>query len=195
MNVILPTKIFLTRGSGQHKEKLVSYEMALREAGINPFNLVRVSSIFPPGCELVSREEGLKLLKPGQIVFLVMSENATDEAHRLISASIGMAVPEDERVLRVPRRTRQLRAGRGGRRAVHGGPGGRDAGDEARPEARRPSESGKRHLSPFGDDVRDGPEHHPDGNGKPRAVDDDHRGRRPGHLTYRSRGFGFRILM
>jgi arginine decarboxylase len=97
MNAILPTKIFLTRGSGQHREKLVSFEIALREAGINPFNLVRVSSIFPPGCELVSREEGLKLLKPGQIVFLVMSENATDEAHRLISSSIGMAVPDDGR--------------------------------------------------------------------------------------------------
>ncbi len=66
MNVILPTKIFLTRGSGQHKEKLVSFEIALREAGINPFNLVRVSSIFPPGCELVSREEGLKLLSPAR---------------------------------------------------------------------------------------------------------------------------------
>jgi arginine decarboxylase len=97
MSVILPAKIFLTRGSGQHKEKLVSFEIALREAGINPFNLVRVSSIFPPGCKLLSRAEGLKLLKPGQIVFLVMSENATDEAHRLISASIGMAVPEDGR--------------------------------------------------------------------------------------------------
>jgi len=97
MNAILPGKIFLTRGSGQHREKLVSFEIALRGAGINPFNLVRVSSIFPPGCALVSREEGLKLLKPGQIVFLVMSENATDEPHRPISASIGMAVPKDGR--------------------------------------------------------------------------------------------------
>ncbi|MBP1767568.1 MAG: arginine decarboxylase [Candidatus Aminicenantes bacterium] len=94
MNAILPVKMFLTRGCGQHKEKLVSFEKALREAGINPFNLVKVSSIFPPGCALVGREEGLKLLHPGQIVFLVMSENATDEAHRLISASIGMAIPK-----------------------------------------------------------------------------------------------------
>ncbi len=95
MNAILPVNIFLTRGSGQHREKLISYEIALREAGINPFNLVRVSSIFPPGCKLVTREAGLKQLKPGQIVFLVMSENATDEAHRLISSSIGMAVPNN----------------------------------------------------------------------------------------------------
>lgn len=97
MNTILPAKMFLTKGSGQHREKLVSFEKALREAGISPFNLVKVSSIFPPGCELVPREKGLKLLTPGQVVFLVMSENATDEGHRLISASIGMAVPKGRR--------------------------------------------------------------------------------------------------
>lgn len=94
MNPILPAKIFLTKGSGQHKEKLVSFEKALREAGISPFNLVRVSSILPPGCELIAAEKGLKLLSPGQVVFLVMSENATNEGERLISASIGMAVPK-----------------------------------------------------------------------------------------------------
>jgi arginine decarboxylase len=95
MTAILPGKVFLTRGMGRHAEKLVSFEIALRDAGISSFNLVRVSSIFPPRCRIVSREAGLKLLKPGQIVFLVMSENATDEPHRLISSSIGMAVPDD----------------------------------------------------------------------------------------------------
>ncbi|MBC7361788.1 MAG: arginine decarboxylase, pyruvoyl-dependent [Candidatus Aminicenantes bacterium] len=96
MDIILPKQVFLTRGKGQHREKLVSFELALREAGISPFNLVRVSSIFPPHCQLISRAEGLKKLKPGQIVFLVMSENFTDEAHRLISASIGLAIPQDK---------------------------------------------------------------------------------------------------
>jgi arginine decarboxylase len=95
MSFILPSKVFLTRGQGQHKEKLVSFELALREAGIAPFNLVRVSSIFPPHCKLITREAGLKLLKPGQILFVVLSENATDEARRVISASIGMAIPDD----------------------------------------------------------------------------------------------------
>jgi arginine decarboxylase len=95
MKALLPSKVFLTRGRGSHEEKLVSFERALREAGIAPFNLVRVSSIFPPHARLVSRESGLKLLQPGQIVFVVLSENATDEPHRLISASIGLAVPED----------------------------------------------------------------------------------------------------
>ncbi len=95
MSAIVPSKVFLTRGQGRHKEKLVSFEKALREAGIAPFNLVRVSSIFPPHCRLVPRARGAESLKPGQILFVVMSENATDEPHRLISASIGMAMPDD----------------------------------------------------------------------------------------------------
>jgi len=93
MSIVIPSKVFLTRGKGQHKEKLASFEQALREAAIAPFNLVKTSSIFPPRCKLCSKEEGLKLLKPGQIVFLVMSECATDEAHRFISASVGLAIP------------------------------------------------------------------------------------------------------
>ena len=97
MSTIVPRRVFLTKGRGQHKEKLASLEQALRQAGIAPYNLVRVSSIFPPHGKLISREEGLKLLAPGQILFLVMSENATNEAHRLISAAIGLAVPNDPR--------------------------------------------------------------------------------------------------
>lgn len=97
MNAVIPSRIFLTKGKGQHKEKLASFEQALRTAGIAPYNLVKTSSIFPPYCKLSSKEEGLKLLNPGQIVFIVMSENATDEAHRLISASVGLAIPNDQK--------------------------------------------------------------------------------------------------
>jgi len=95
MDNVVPKHIFLTKGKGKHKEKLASLEQALREAGIAPFNLVKISSIFPPGCQLISREDGVKHLHPGQIVYLVMSENSTDEHQRLISASIGLASPND----------------------------------------------------------------------------------------------------
>lgn len=95
MSAVIPSKAFLTKGKGQHKEKLASFEQALRTGKIAPFNLVKISSIFPPHCKLISREAGLKLLKPGQIVFLVMSECASNEAHRLISASVGLAIPND----------------------------------------------------------------------------------------------------
>ena len=95
MSALVPSKVFLTRGRGRHKEKLVSFELALREAGIAPFNLVRVSSISPPRARFVSKEAGLGLLEPGQILFVVLSENATDVPRELVTASIGMAVPDD----------------------------------------------------------------------------------------------------
>ncbi|MDP6924968.1 MAG: arginine decarboxylase, pyruvoyl-dependent [Candidatus Scalindua sp.] len=91
----VPKKVFFTKGVGRHKEKLQSLELALRKAGIEKCNLVRVSSIFPPNCKIVSRAQGTKLLEPGQIVFCVMSTNETNEPNRMISASVGLAVPAE----------------------------------------------------------------------------------------------------
>jgi len=93
--VYVPRKICLTKGIGIHKEKLTSFEMALRNAGIGPYNLVAVSSIYPAGCQLVGREEGLNELVPGQIVHAVYSRNETNEPGRLITASVGLAIPRD----------------------------------------------------------------------------------------------------
>jgi arginine decarboxylase len=89
-------KIFLTKGTGKHRERLSSFELALRNAGIAACNIVRVSSIFPPYCRLISRTEGLKHLKPGQVAFTVISENQTREPHRLIAAGVGLALPGDK---------------------------------------------------------------------------------------------------
>jgi len=92
---MVPKRIFLTKGVGKHKERLTSFELALRDAGIAAQNLVRVSSIFPPHAKLISKKDGIKLLKPGQILYVVMSENATNEPHRLIAASVGVAIPKN----------------------------------------------------------------------------------------------------
>jgi len=78
-----------------HKEKLASFELALRDAGIAQCNLILVSSIFPPGCKKVAKEEGVKLLRPGEIVFCVYDREATNEPNRLIAASVGVAIPAD----------------------------------------------------------------------------------------------------
>lgn len=89
-------EIFLTKGIGRHKEKLASFEEALRDAKIAPFNIVPVSSIFPPHCKIITREKGVQKLKPGQILHCVISRNTTNEAHRLIAASVGVAIPADK---------------------------------------------------------------------------------------------------
>ncbi len=91
----VPSKIFFTKGVGKHKEYLSSFELALRSAGIEICNLVTVSSIFPPNCKRITKEEGLKELQPGQITFTVMARNATNEPNRLIASSIGVALPAD----------------------------------------------------------------------------------------------------
>jgi len=92
---MIPKKIFFTKGVGNHYDKLQSFELALRNASIEKFNLVKVSSIIPPKCEEISISSGLKLLKPGQIVYTVMCKASSNELNKLFSASIGMARSRD----------------------------------------------------------------------------------------------------
>ncbi len=94
---IVPNRMFFTKGVGYHKNKLQSFELALRDAGIEICNLVTVSSIFPPKCKIISKNEGIKCLTPGQITFVVMAREATNEPDRLISAGIGLAQPKDKK--------------------------------------------------------------------------------------------------
>jgi arginine decarboxylase len=93
---MIPKYMFLTKGVGSHKERLASFELALRSAGINRCNIVTVSSIIPPGCKLISKEQGLKRLQSGEITFAVLSKNSVKEPHRLIAASIGVAIPSNK---------------------------------------------------------------------------------------------------
>lgn len=90
---MIPKHFFLTKGVGKHKEYLQSFELALRDAGIQYCNLVNVSSIIPPDCKLIPKEKGLKMLEPGEITFTVLARNSTNEPRRLIAASIGAAIP------------------------------------------------------------------------------------------------------
>ncbi len=94
---MVPTHLFLTRGVGVHREKLAAFEQALRSAGVAYCNLVSVSSILPPGCKIIPRKRGESLLKPGEITHCVMARSETNERSRLVSASVGIAVPTDRR--------------------------------------------------------------------------------------------------
>ncbi len=94
--LIVPKRLFLTNGVGVHKDQLASFELALRDAGIEKLNLVTTSSIFPPRCKIISKREGMKELVAGSIAFVVMSRLSCNEPHRLIAASIGVALPADK---------------------------------------------------------------------------------------------------
>ena len=92
---MVPKYAFTISGCGKAKEKLASFEMALRDAGIAEYNLVKVSSILPPNCKIINKKKGISMLSPGQVVFVVMSEQSTNEPGRQITASVGIAIPPD----------------------------------------------------------------------------------------------------
>jgi arginine decarboxylase len=96
MDKLIPRKLFFTKGVGHHRNKLQSFELALRDAGIEKCNLVTVSSIFPPDCRIISREQGMRELQPGQITFTVMARECTNEPNRLVVAAIGLAQPKNK---------------------------------------------------------------------------------------------------
>jgi len=93
---LVPTRVFFTKGVGNHRDELRSFELALKDAGIEKLNLVHVSSIFPPKCKIIPKDEGVKLIAPGSIAFCVMARLASSEMRRLIAASIGFAIPADK---------------------------------------------------------------------------------------------------
>lgn len=93
---LVPTRAFLTKGVGTHKDYLASFEDALRDAGIAALNVVTISSIMPPHCKIISKPRGLKELHDGQVAFCVMSRQATNEYRRMVAASVGVARPKDK---------------------------------------------------------------------------------------------------
>jgi arginine decarboxylase len=92
---MVPRAVFLTRGVGTHRERLASFEEALRDAKIAQYNLVNVSSIFPPRCKVWPRKKGVQVLRAGEITFAVIARNDTNENRRLVTSSIGLAIPAD----------------------------------------------------------------------------------------------------
>jgi arginine decarboxylase len=90
---LVPKEVFFTKGVGRHRTRLQSFELALRHAGIEKGNLVRVSSILPPGCRIIPKSKGLEKLAAGEVTFVVLAEASTDEPSRLVGAGIGLAQP------------------------------------------------------------------------------------------------------
>ena len=90
---LVPKECFFTQGTGKHRNQLQSFELALRDAGIEMCNLVRVSSIFPPHCKIISKKQGLTKVYPGQLTYVVLAEASTNEPSRLVGAAVGLALP------------------------------------------------------------------------------------------------------
>jgi arginine decarboxylase len=67
---------------------------AMREAGVSQCNLVKVSSILPPETEIITRAAGIRLLRPGNIVFAIIAQAQTNEPHQRITPAVAWANPD-----------------------------------------------------------------------------------------------------
>ena len=85
----VPSEVFVVSGVGRHPDAVASFEGALRDAGVEPYNLVPVSSILPPDAEFVEPHEGIENLSAGQVVHSVLGrETLTDGT---ANAAVGVA--------------------------------------------------------------------------------------------------------
>jgi arginine decarboxylase len=94
----MPPRIFFTTGTGTHETQRAAMQRAMGEAGAADCNFVKVSSVLPPGCEIITREHGLRLLRPGNIVHAVIAEGETNEPHQRVTPAICWAQPDDDKL-------------------------------------------------------------------------------------------------
>ncbi len=87
-----PTQYFLVSGASDGYMPLNAFDGALLQAGIGNTNLVRMSSIVPPHCQLISPIT----LPLGALVPAAYASMTCDEPGQIISAGVALAFPVDE---------------------------------------------------------------------------------------------------
>jgi arginine decarboxylase len=87
-----PTQYFLVSGASDGYTPLNAFDGALLQAGIGNTNLVKMSSIVPPRCQLVPPIA----LPPGALVPVAYGSLTSDEPGQIISAGVALALPVDE---------------------------------------------------------------------------------------------------
>jgi arginine decarboxylase len=90
----VPTRVFMVSGVGVHEHERVALQHAMRSAGVADCNLLKVSSVIAPGVRIISAEEGMRLLRPGNIVTAVIATAQTDQPHQRVAPALAWAKPE-----------------------------------------------------------------------------------------------------
>jgi arginine decarboxylase len=81
---------FLTRGKGEASTELNAFDAALLDAGVGDLNLLKMSSILPPGAR-----ETRHTYPKGALTPLAYGDLVCDEPGVLISAAVAVGIPED----------------------------------------------------------------------------------------------------
>ncbi len=88
----MPDKFFLVSGSAEGPTFLNSFDNALLAAGIGNTNLIRISSILPPG----AREIPATTLPFGSLVPMAYTSESSDVPGELIAAAVAVGLPQEE---------------------------------------------------------------------------------------------------
>ncbi|MFQ5896394.1 MAG: pyruvoyl-dependent arginine decarboxylase [Nitrospinota bacterium] len=91
MIIHTPSRYFLAAGAAEGFSELNAFDAALHAAGVGDINLVKLSSILPPGCRGVEPFA----LPPGAIVPTAYARIACEEPGQVIAAGVAIAFPED----------------------------------------------------------------------------------------------------
>jgi arginine decarboxylase len=83
-----PTKFALVSGTSEGSSKLNAFDHALLNAGVGNCNLLKVSSILPPGAKQVSSVH----IPPGSLVPIAYGSLTLDTPGELISAAVGVGI-------------------------------------------------------------------------------------------------------
>ncbi|MGI6413961.1 MAG: pyruvoyl-dependent arginine decarboxylase [Syntrophomonadaceae bacterium] len=84
----LPKKYFVTAGSAEGESELTAFDGALLNARVGNTNLLRVSSILPPGCEY---EPDLNI-PPGALLPIAYGAITSTCPGQLIAAAVAVGV-------------------------------------------------------------------------------------------------------
>ncbi|MCF7934887.1 MAG: arginine decarboxylase, pyruvoyl-dependent [Synergistales bacterium] len=87
----VPTQYTLVIGKGEAETELTAFDAALLDARIGNMNLLRVSSVLPPGCLFVSQFD----MPLGSLLPVAYGSLQSTTPGETIAAGIGVGVPED----------------------------------------------------------------------------------------------------
>jgi arginine decarboxylase len=86
-----PTHYFLVSGSSEGFTPLNAFDGALLRAGIGDTNVVKMSSIVPPHCQLIAPVP----LPPGSLVPTAYASITSDIPGEIIASAVAVALPEN----------------------------------------------------------------------------------------------------
>jgi len=88
----VPKIFFTVKAESEGYTQLNVFDNCIIEAGIGDTNLVKMSSIIPPGCLKVEPEK----IPPGSLVPIAYAFRYSDIPGEVISAAVAVAIPVDE---------------------------------------------------------------------------------------------------